>query len=111
MMFRYLLIALLAHMALGFMPSLPSNRFRASLLAMKLGTFLTLFSKLHLLTYLSILVGVDEKVVVIGVAADSGCGKSTFMRRLTKVFGGKNVGPLGSYFSTSTHILCCLLNH
>jgi phosphoribulokinase len=78
MMFRYLLIALLAHMALGFMPSLPSNRFRASLLAMKLG--------------------VDEKVVVIGVAADSGCGKSTFMRRLTKVFGGKNVGPLGGGF-------------
>ena len=42
--------------------------------------------------------GVDEKVVVIGVAADSGCGKSTFMRRLTKVFGGKNVGPLGGGF-------------
>jgi phosphoribulokinase len=39
-----------------------------------------------------------EKVVVIGVAADSGCGKSTFMRRLTKVFGGKNVGPLGGGF-------------
>jgi len=42
--------------------------------------------------------GVDEKVIVIGVAADSGCGKSTFMRRLTKVFGGKNVGPLGGGF-------------
>lgn len=42
--------------------------------------------------------GVDEKVVVIGVAADSGCGKSTFMRRLTKVFGGKNPGPLGGGF-------------
>lgn len=42
--------------------------------------------------------GADEKVVVIGVAADSGCGKSTFMRRLTKVFGGKNVGPLGGGF-------------
>lgn len=39
-----------------------------------------------------------EKVIVIGVAADSGCGKSTFMRRLTKVFGGKNVGPLGGGF-------------
>jgi phosphoribulokinase len=41
-----------------------------------------------------------EKVVVIGVAADSGCGKSTFMRRLTKVFGGKNPGPLGGGFGT-----------
>lgn len=37
-------------------------------------------------------------MVVIGVAADSGCGKSTFMRRLTKVFGGSNVGPLGGGF-------------
>jgi len=46
---------------------------------------------------LSLALGADEKVVVIGVAADSGCGKSTFMRRLTKVFGGKNVGPLGNY--------------
>ena len=44
--------------------------------------------------------GLHEKVVVIGVAADSGCGKSTFMRRLTKVFGGKNVGPLGGGFGT-----------
>ena len=26
--------------------------------------------------------------IVIGVAADSGCGKSTFMRRLTSIFGG-----------------------
>jgi len=42
--------------------------------------------------------GKDERVVVIGVAADSGCGKSTFMRRLTKVFGGTEVGPLGGGF-------------
>lgn len=42
----------------------------------------------------------DEPVIVIGVAADSGCGKSTFMRRLTKVFGGANVGPLGGGFGT-----------
>merc|ERR1712127_1000094 len=36
---------------------------------------------------------------VIGVAADSGCGKSTFMRRLTSIFGGENVvGPLGGGF-------------
>jgi len=42
--------------------------------------------------------GKDEKVVVIGVAADSGCGKSTFMRRLTNIFGGARVGPLGGGF-------------
>ena len=36
---------------------------------------------------------------MIGVAADSGCGKSTFMRRLTSTFGGgKRVGPLGGGF-------------
>lgn len=44
--------------------------------------------------------GEDEKVVVIGVAADSGCGKSTFMRRLTNVFGGDKCGPLGGGFGT-----------
>merc|ERR1719156_38867 len=42
--------------------------------------------------------GKDEPVVVIGVAADSGCGKSTFMRRLVNVFGGSKVGPLGGGF-------------
>merc|ERR1711907_932574 len=42
--------------------------------------------------------GKDEPVVLIGVAADSGCGKSTFMRRLTNVFGGDQVGPLGGGF-------------
>merc|ERR1719335_1821610 len=42
--------------------------------------------------------GKDEPVVLIGVAADSGCGKSTFMRRLTNVFGGETVGPLGGGF-------------
>nr|AAK21910.1 phosphoribulokinase [Vaucheria litorea]ABD60353.1 chloroplast phosphoribulokinase precursor [Vaucheria litorea]AFA52561.1 phosphoribulokinase [Vaucheria litorea] len=40
----------------------------------------------------------DEPVVIIGVAADSGCGKSTFMRRLTNIFGGSSVGPLGGGF-------------
>mmetsp|Transcript_86 Transcript_86/g.151 ORF Transcript_86/g.151 Transcript_86/m.151 type:complete len:394 (-) Transcript_86:322-1503(-) len=40
----------------------------------------------------------DGQVVLIGVAADSGCGKSTFMRRLTGIFGGENVGPLGGGF-------------
>merc|ERR1719198_2751281 len=28
--------------------------------------------------------------VVVGLAADSGCGKSTFMRRMTAVFGGES---------------------
>merc|ERR1712151_830855 len=38
--------------------------------------------------------------IVIGVAADSGCGKSTFMRRLTNIFGGDVVGPLGGGFGS-----------
>lgn len=42
----------------------------------------------------------DAQVVVIGVAADSGCGKSTFMRRLTSIFGGDTVGPLGGGFDS-----------
>jgi len=41
-----------------------------------------------------------EKPIIIGVAADSGCGKSTFMRRLTSTFGGESVGPLGGGFGT-----------
>jgi phosphoribulokinase len=40
----------------------------------------------------------DEPIVLIGVAADSGCGKSTFMRRLVQNFGGGSVGPLGGGF-------------
>merc|ERR1719327_2390459 len=32
----------------------------------------------------------DVKPVVVGIAADSGCGKSTFMRRLTAIFGGES---------------------
>ena len=40
--------------------------------------------------------------VVIGLAADSGCGKSTFMRRLTGIFGGTNVGPLGGGFDAGS---------
>ncbi|GMH55604.1 hypothetical protein TL16_g01945, partial [Triparma laevis f. inornata] len=42
-----------------------------------------------------------EKVTLIGVAADSGCGKSTFMRRLTNIFGGETVGPLGGGFDNN----------
>mmetsp|Transcript_13552 Transcript_13552/g.32093 ORF Transcript_13552/g.32093 Transcript_13552/m.32093 type:complete len:398 (-) Transcript_13552:390-1583(-) len=43
----------------------------------------------------------DDPIVLIGVAADSGCGKSTFMRRLVQNFGGGNVGPLGGGFPES----------
>ncbi len=49
-------------------------------------------SKASSFTQLMMKLGADEKVVLIGVAADSGCGKSTFMRRLTNIFGGSKVG-------------------
>ena len=32
----------------------------------------------------------EVKPVVIGLAADSGCGTSTYMRRLTGIFGGES---------------------
>ena len=37
----------------------------------------------------------EQKTIVIGLAADSGCGKSTFMRRVTKLFGGDPEPPKG----------------
>jgi phosphoribulokinase len=39
----------------------------------------------------------EERTVVIGLAADSGCGKSTFMRRMTSVFGGTPSPPEGEF--------------
>merc|ERR1711871_1581563 len=36
------------------------------------------------------IMSMEVKPVVVGVAADSGCGKSTFMRRLTSIFGGES---------------------
>lgn len=39
-----------------------------------------------------------ETPIIIGLAADSGCGKSTFMRRVTSTFGGDQCGPLGGGF-------------
>ena len=60
-------------------------------------------------TAISAKLGVDESVLVVGVAADSGCGKSTFMRRLTGMFGGSKVGPLGGGFDNGgweTNTLC-----
>ena len=37
----------------------------------------------------------EQQTIVIGLAADSGCGKSTFMRRVTQLFGGKPEPPKG----------------
>ncbi|KAH9299763.1 hypothetical protein KI387_031445, partial [Taxus chinensis] len=53
-----------------------------------------------------------NKTVVIGLAADSGCGKSTFMRRLTSVFGGAAEPPKGgnpdsnTLISDTTTVIC-----
>ena len=54
----------------------------------------------------------DVKPVVVGIAADSGCGKSTFMRRMTSLFGGKASPPEGgnpdsnTLISDTTTVLC-----
>lgn len=54
----------------------------------------------------------DSKTIVIGLAADSGCGKSTFMRRLTSVFGGAAEPPRGgnpdsnTLISDTTTVIC-----
>lgn len=40
--------------------------------------------------------------MVIGLAADSGCGKSTFMRRMTGVFGGDPKPPKGGNPDSNT---------
>lgn len=54
----------------------------------------------------------DDRTVVIGLAADSGCGKSTFMRRLTSVFGGAAEPPKGgnpdsnTLISDTTTVIC-----
>ncbi|CDY35538.1 BnaA05g16480D [Brassica napus] len=45
-----------------------------------------------------------QQTVVIGLAADSGCGKSTFMRRLTSVFGGAAEPPKGGNPDSNTLI-------
>ncbi|RWW88397.1 hypothetical protein BHE74_00002727 [Ensete ventricosum] len=54
----------------------------------------------------------ETRTVVIGLAADSGCGKSTFMRRLTSVLGGVAEPPRGcnAYSNTlvgdATTVIC-----
>lgn len=43
-----------------------------------------------------------ERPVIIGVAADSGCGKSTFLRRVTNIFGtevSREHTPVGDFIS------------
>eukprot|EP00270_Netrium_digitus_P014210 TRINITY_DN479_c0_g1_i1.p1 TRINITY_DN479_c0_g1~~TRINITY_DN479_c0_g1_i1.p1 ORF type:complete len:411 (+),score=79.99 TRINITY_DN479_c0_g1_i1:81-1313(+) len=53
-----------------------------------------------------------EQTVVVGLAADSGCGKSTFMRRMTSVFGGAASPPKGgnpdsnTLISDTTTVIC-----
>eukprot|EP00960_Hanusia_phi_P052784 761654-Hanusia_phi.AAC.8 len=52
-----------------------------------------------------------QKPVVIGLAADSGCGKSTFMRRVTACFGGAcKLNPIGretnTLISDMTTVIC-----
>ncbi|RXI10025.1 hypothetical protein DVH24_023839 [Malus domestica] len=54
----------------------------------------------------------EQETIVIGLAADSGCGKSTFMRRLTSVFGGGAEPPKGgnpdsnTLISDTTTVIC-----
>merc|ERR1719163_383502 len=53
----------------------------------------------------------DVQPVVIGIAADSGCGKSTFMRRLTSIFGGEcKLNDIGretnTLISDMTTVIC-----
>lgn len=56
--------------------------------------------------------GSGSNTLVIGLAADSGCGKSTFMRRLTSVFGGAAEPPKGgnpdsnTLISDTTTVIC-----
>ncbi|KOM50040.1 hypothetical protein LR48_Vigan08g086700 [Vigna angularis] len=46
----------------------------------------------------------DRHTVLIGLAADLGCGKTTFMRRLTSVFGGASEPPKGGNPDSNTII-------
>jgi len=60
----------------------------------------------------AVVVKAEAKPVVIGLAADSGCGKSTFMRRMTSVFGGSPSAPEGgnpesnTLLSDMTTVIC-----
>ena len=54
----------------------------------------------------------EQKTIVIGLAADSGCGKSTFMRKVTQLFGGDPEPPKGgnpdsnTLISENTTVIC-----
>lgn len=62
--------------------------------------------------HLYIKASLDDPPIIIGLAADSGCGKSTFMRRLTSVFGGEASPPKGgnpdsnTLISDTTTVIC-----
>jgi phosphoribulokinase len=88
MKFSACVVSLLATTVYGFAP----NAFIGKSLNVKYGQT----SK----SSLEMALKAGEKPILIGVAADSGCGKSTFMRRLTNIFGGEKVGPLGGGFGT-----------
>jgi len=77
------IIALMAGSAAAFSPSAFMPRFRTNVESS---------------SNLNMALAEGQTPIVIGVAADSGCGKSTFMRRLTNIFGGQKVGPLGGGF-------------
>lgn len=54
----------------------------------------------------------QDKPIIVALAADSGCGKSTFMRRMTGVFGGEAKPPEGgnpdsnTLLSDMTTVIC-----
>jgi len=54
----------------------------------------------------------EQKPIIVALAADSGCGKSTFMRRMTGVFGGEAKAPEGgnpdsnTLLSDMTTVIC-----
>lgn len=45
-----------------------------------------------------------KQPLIVGLAADSGCGKSTFMRRITNLFGGNAAPPAGGNPDSNTLI-------
>jgi len=71
------------------------------------------FGKVARSSRLSLVVNAKkDQTVVIGLAADSGCGKSTFMRRMTGIFGGTPKAPEGgnpdsnTLLSDMTTVIC-----
>ncbi|KAJ1635535.1 uridine kinase family-domain-containing protein [Pavlovales sp. CCMP2436] len=79
---RCLLLATIAASASGYSAVSPRSAFRGSrVVAPARAAPVT-----QCTVFMATKTGV--KAFVVGVAADSGCGKSTFMRRLTNIFGG-----------------------